>query len=114
MSDINFELIAEQMKIPRLEIIRGEKKAMGAHIPTGVFSYKDSKTSIMSYVDTGVFVLFRGSYAGSSVEKKYKQYIDKDQKTICEIIFQSRNAAAQFVLGKTGRTDSWKIQPQNE
>lgn len=49
----------------------------------------------------------KGSYTASS-DNKYQEYIFEG-KTIKSIVFQSRNAAAQFVLGDTGQTKCWKI-----
>lgn len=84
------------------------KKACGLYMPDAVFTYKDSGTLITSYVDTGVFVLFEGSDVSDSVDQKYQRYIGENRKTTREIIFQSRNAAAKFVLGEAGRENHWK------
>lgn len=104
----NFETIAKQAKLQILQITEnGIVIAKGICIPEAVTSFCDNNTSTISYPDTGVFILFKDSYA-SSLEEKYKPYIDSNKKTNREIIFQSKNAAAQFVLGKTGRTNDWK------
>lgn len=106
--NINFKIIAQQMEIPVLQITKNDTViAKGICIPEAVTSFCDNNTSTISYPDTGVFILFKDSYA-SSLEEKYKPYIDSNKKTNREIIFQSKNAAAQFVLGKTGRTNDWK------
>ena len=83
--------------------------ATGIDIPEALISFDDNGTSVISYPDTGIFVLLRGSYS-SSTENKYKPYIGKDRKTTREIVFQSKNAAAQFVLGNKGRTNYWHEQ----
>ena len=104
----NFEIIAKQTGIPILQITEnGVVIAKGICIPEAVTSFCDNNTSTISYPDTGVFILFKDSYA-SLLEDKYKPYIDSNRKTNREIVFQSKNAAAQFVLGKTGRTNDWK------
>lgn len=104
----NFETIAKQAKLQILQITENDIViAKGICIPEAVTSFCDNNTSTISYPDTGVFILFKDSYA-SSLEEKYKPYIDSNKKTNREIIFQSKNAAAQFVLGKTGRTNDWK------
>ena len=36
------------------------------------------------------------------------RYLDETGRTTREFILQSRNAAAQFVLGPSGATGSWK------
>lgn len=106
--DIGFETIAQQIGIEILQITEnGIVIAKGICIPEAVTSFDDNNTSVISYPDTGVFILFKDSYA-SSLEEKYKPYIDSNRKTNREIVFQSKNAAAQFVLGETGRTNNWK------
>lgn len=108
MTHDSFHTIAKQSEIEILQIIRdGTAIAKGIHIPKAVTSLDDNGKSAISYSDTGVFILFCGSNAFSP-EEKYKSYIDKSGKTTREIIFQSRNAAAQFVLGKQGRTNCWE------
>lgn len=105
---ICFEFIAEQISLPVLKITEnGAVIAKGIYISDVVTSFNDYKTSAISYPDTGIFVLFKGSYA-DSLEDKYKPYIDMERKTNREIVFQSRNAAAQFVLGSNGSTNCWK------
>ena len=99
---------AKQAEIQLLQIFENNIAiARGVHIPEAVMSFNDSNKSAISYPDTGIFVLFKGSHAAST-EDKYKPYIGIGQKTNREIIFQSRNAAAQFVLGDKGRTNDWK------
>lgn len=106
--EIGFETIAQQIGIEILQITEnGIVIAKGICIPEAVTSFCDNNTSTISYPDTGVFILFKDSYASSS-EYKYKPYIDSNRKTNREIVFQSKNAAAQFVLGETGRTNNWK------
>ncbi|MBS4786038.1 MAG: hypothetical protein KH009_08000 [Clostridiales bacterium] len=76
-----------------------EVVARGVHIPYALLTFEDDDSSVISYPDTGVFVLFQGSSAFSR-EKKYEPYIDSPQRTTNrEIVFQSRDAAAKFVLG---------------
>lgn len=91
----------------KLKIERDGISAEGLSIPNVLFSFDDDKQSILSYPDTGIFVLFAGSHADPSIKEKYLPYI-KEGKTTRTIIFQSRNAAAQFVLGEKGRTDDWR------
>ena len=106
--NINVESMAEQLEIPVLKIIEeGREIAKGIYLPEAVASFKDDNKSAICYPDTGVFILFKGSRAASA-ENKYKQYIDINGNTTKEIIFQSRNAAAKFVLGDRGSTDYWK------
>ena len=81
--------------------------AFGIYIENAVFVFHDAQMCVKSYPDTGVFLLLKGSYTASS-DNKYQEYI-LEGKTIKNIIFQSRNAAAQFVLGDTGQTNSWKF-----
>lgn len=81
--------------------------AKGIHIPEAVMSFDDDDKSIISYQDTGIFILSKGSCAAST-EDKYKPYIGADRKTNIKIVFQSLNAAAKFVLGDKGRTNAWK------
>ena len=103
----NFETIAKQAKLQILQITEnGIVIAKGICIPEAVTSFCDNNASTISYPDTGVFILFKDSYA-SSLEEKYKPYIDSNRKTNREIVFQSKNAAAQFVLGNKGRANHW-------
>lgn len=105
---ISFKIIAKQVGMGILQITEnGIVIAEGICIPEAVTSFCDNNTSTISYPDTGVFILFKGSYA-SSLEDKYKLYIDSNRKTNREIVFQSKNAAAQFVLGSKGRANHWK------
>ena len=96
-----------ELEVQRLKIEKGRITAEGIYIPNALFSFDDDKKSILSYSDMGIFVLLPGSYAGPSVKGKYLPYIS-NRKTTRTILFQSRNAAAQFVLGENGRTDSWQ------
>lgn len=104
---MNFEEAATQLgKI--LSIDKEGVIARGIHISEVITTINDAQISAKSYPDTGIFVLFKGSDVSPAVKEKYKQYIDVDGKTTKEIVFQSRNAAAQFVLGDKGRTNDWK------
>lgn len=80
--------------------------AQGLYVKNGVFFYEDNGHSIRSYSDTGVFVLFEGSQTVCT-EEKFKNCI-QNGRTTKTIIFQSRNIAAQFVLGDSGSTNSWE------
>lgn len=101
---ITFENMAGTgMKIYKIE--RDGVSAKGIYIPEAIAMLDDAGISAKGYPDTGVFVLFKGSSASS---KKCAQYIDKNEKTTRELVFQSRNAAAQFVLGEKGRTNDWE------
>lgn len=81
-------------------------EAHGMYLENGIFFYEDNGRTIKSYLDTGVFILFEGSQTVCT-EEKFKDCI-KNGRTTKTIIFQSRNAAAQFVLGKSGNTSSWE------
>lgn len=103
-----FETIAKQAKLDVLQITENDIViAKGIHVSEALLSFKDRDTSIISSSDTGIFILFKGSHA-SSLEDKYKPYIDMNRKTTREIVFQSKNAAAQFVLGDKGRSNNWE------
>lgn len=102
-------MVAKQAEIQILQISKNDIAiAKGVHIPEAVMSFDDSNKSVISYPDTGIFVLFKGSRVSSTADK-YKPYIGTDCKTTREIVFQSKNAAAQFVLGDQGRTNDWKL-----
>lgn len=107
MKYYNFEDMVDKADMRVLEIKESHAEARGIYTPEALFSYDDDGQSVISYPDTGVFVLLRGSHAECTADK-YKDYINHEKKTTREIVFQSRNAAAQFVLGEQGRTDSWK------
>lgn len=108
--DTSFESMADQLGTPVWKITEdGVVAAKGIHIPEAVAFFDDYNTSAISYPDTGVFILFKGSYT-SSLEDKYKSYIDSNRKTNREIVFQSKNAAAQFVVGSKGRSNYWTPQ----
>ena len=81
--------------------------ARGVYVKDSLLAFDDAKVSVISYPDTGTFVLFRSSQTNSK-EEKYRDYIDEDNRTKIEIVFQSRNAASDFVLGENGRTNHWK------
>lgn len=107
---ISFENIAQQVGIPVLQITKDRiVLAKGIHIPETIASLCDDNTSTISYPDTGIFILFKGSHVFSAADR-YEQYTDENHRTNREIVFQSRNAAAQFVLGETGRTNNWQQQ----
>jgi hypothetical protein len=102
----SFENMARKTGIEILEISDKNIKAKGMHMSKAIVSFDVNKTFIISYPDTGVFILFKGSDTLSTGDK-YNSCIENG-KTTREIVFQSRNAAAIFVLGKTGNTHSWK------
>lgn len=104
---MTFTGIERQTGIQILQINKGTIFAEGIYIPRALFSFDDDKKSILSYPDMGIFVLPAGSQANLPAKEKYLSYI-KDGKTTRTIIFQSRNAAAKFVLGETGSTNDWK------
>lgn len=85
----------------------GEVIAEGIYIKNAVTAFHDSGAEAVSYKDTGVFILFAKSRAFSA-NGKCGKFIDADGRTERDIIFQSRNAAAQFVLGDSGSTNCWK------
>lgn len=107
MGKLSFEEMAKQNKIEILQIKENNIEAKGIYIPEAIISFNDDKKAIIGYPDTGVFMLFKGSYT-SSTENRYKMYINEDHRTTRDIIFQSKNAAAQFVLGNNGRSNYWK------
>lgn len=86
----------------------GDIIARGVWISDAITAFHDNGISTVSYPDTGLFLLFKGSQASATVDDKFKQYIDADRKTTRVIIFQSRNAAAEFVRGDKGSTGDWK------
>ena len=85
----------------------GEVIAKGIYIEKAVTAFHDSGEEAVSYKDTGVLILLAKSRAFSA-EGKCAKFVDADGMTVRDIIFQSRNAAAQFVLGDSGRTNCWK------
>lgn len=104
-----FEKMVKGTEMQTLTIHTDDFTAEGIYIPEAVFSFHDADRSDISYSDTGVFILFKGSHIHCPAEKKYEAYIDKTLKvTTREIAFQSRNAAARFVLGDKGNTNSWQ------
>lgn len=80
--------------------------AHGLYVENGVFVYEDNGRLIKSYPDTGVFVLFEGSQTVCT-DEKFNDCI-QNGRTTKTIVFQSRRAAARFVLGDSGDTCSWK------
>lgn len=100
--------MAIQTEMEILSIDKNGVSAKGIHVSEAIATLDDAQISAKGYPDTGVFVLFKGSDVSPTVKGKYKQYIDANGKTTKEIVFQSRNAAAQFVLGDKGRTNDWK------
>lgn len=105
---INFENMAMQTGAEIVSIEKDGVSAKGIHIPEAIATFDDAQISAKSYPDTGIFVLFKGSGVSPTVKEKYKQYISVDGKTTREIVFQSRNAAARFVLGDKGKTNDWE------
>ena len=105
---MTFEEMANVTKatIQHIEI-NGIIIAKGIHMPDSIISFCDNDNLIIGYPDTGVFILFKDSHTCTANEK-YEKYINNNRKTNREIIFQSRNAAAEFVLGKKGNTNYWK------
>ena len=85
----------------------GEVIAKGIYIQEAMTAFHDSGAEAVSYKDTGVFILFAKSRAFSA-EGKCAKFVDADGRTVRDIIFQSRNAAAQFLLGDAGSTNCWK------
>lgn len=105
---MSFEGMATSLKIPILNIEKnGRIIARGIHIAEAISIFKDNGILTVSYPDTGVFILFKDSHIASTNEK-IKQYLN-GFNTTREIVFQSRDAAAKFVLGESGRTNDWKI-----
>ena len=97
-----------EKKAEVLQIERdGEVIAKGIYIPEAMTAFHDSGAEAVSYKDTGVFILFAKSRAFPA-EGKCAKFVDADGRTVRDIIFQSRNAAAQFVLGDAGSTNCWK------
>lgn len=79
--------------------------ANGLYVRNGVFVYEDDGRLIKSYPDTGVFVLFEGSQTVCT-DEKFGDCI-QNGRTTKTIVFQSRRAAARFVLGDSGDTNNW-------
>ena len=103
----SFEEMAKRAGMQKLQIEKGGISAKGIYIPNALFSFDDDQKSILSYPDMGIFILLPESHAFFPAKEKYLPYI-KEGKTTRTIIFQSRNAAAQFVLGESGRPRDWK------
>lgn len=82
-------------------------EASGIYFPNAVLTFRDGDSSVNSYSDTGVFILFRGSDINSKniISEKY---LDENSRTIKDVVFRSRNMAAKAVLGDKGCTNSWK------
>ena len=106
----DFETMAKQSKAEILQITNEKSQiiARGIWMQDAMAVLQDNSICWSSYPDTGVFVLFQGSQAALPEAGKYAACISTDQKTTREIVFQSRNAAAQFVLGNIGRTNHWE------
>lgn len=90
-----------------LKISEDGTEASGIYFPNAVLTFRDGDSSVISYSDTGVFILFRGSDINSKniISEKY---LDENSRTIKDVVFQSRNMAAKAVLGDKGCTNSWK------
>ena len=106
MNHITFESLAESGGVEIL-VINGEVVARGIWVEDAVALLHDGAVNAKSYSDTGVFVLVRGSPARGAGAGAAR-YLDETGRTTREFILQSRNAAAQFVLGPSGATGSWK------
>ena len=105
---MNFEEIARKLNVSILHIKKdGIIVAQGVYIPDAILTFEDGNKSSTSYSDTGIFVLFKGSRVYTT-DTKYKKYINSNQEITKELVFQSRNAAAKFVLGTKGRTNAWE------
>ncbi|MBO4693360.1 MAG: hypothetical protein J5659_03080 [Clostridia bacterium] len=84
----------------------GEIIAKGIYLPKAVFLMQDNGGLTKSYSDMGVFILLKGSKVLAS-DNILSDYIC-DNVTSKDLIFQSRNLAAKFVLGDKGHTNVWK------
>ncbi len=94
---MTFQEFGKLNKVRVLHINKKNIQAFGIYMPDAV----------LEFPDTGVFILFSGSDTCCE-EHKYQKYIENG-KTTKEIVFGSRNKAAQFVLGEgIGTTDDWK------
>lgn len=80
--------------------------AKGIYLPATVFLMQDSGGLTKSYSDMGVFVLLKGSKVISE-NNNFCEFICEN-KTKKNLIFQSRNSAAKFILGENGHTNDWK------
>ena len=107
MDFFDFETLTRQADIKIFTISENGTHAQGIHMPTAILAFDDFDKSVIGYPDTGLFVLFKGSCV-CSTDSKFRNYIDENMKTTREIIFQSRNAAAKFVLGDKATTNYWK------
>lgn len=104
---MGFENMAEILNLTVLHIERGGNTlAKGLFVPEAIATFDDNGVSAVTYPDTGVFILFKGSHSESNAFK-YRQYLTDDNETTTELVFQSRNAAAVFVLGTSGRSNDW-------
>ena len=105
---MDFENMAEALGLTVLHIERGgQVLAKGLFMPEAIATFDDNGISATTYPDTGVFIVFKGSHANIG-NSKLDQYLTEDNTTKVELVFQSRNAAAVFVLGNSGRTNDWK------
>lgn len=84
----------------------GEIIAKGIYLPETVFSFSDNGEFTTSYSDMGIFILLKGSKVFAKCNN-FCKYIFNNE-TNKTLIFQSRNAAAKFVLGEKGHTNDWK------
>ena len=106
---MTIEKLIIETKSPSLHILRNDEIiARGVHFDKMVLTAEDGEISAISSKDTGVFVLFKGSHSVTT-DKKYTKYVENGITTR-ELAFQSKNAAAQFVLGISGRTNHWKSE----
>lgn len=87
-------------------IQNGEIIAKGIYLPETVFSLSDNGKQTASYSDMGVFILLKGSKVFAN-DYNFSEFIS-NKETNKTLIFQSRNAAAKFVLGQKGHTNDWK------
>lgn len=90
-----------------LKISEDGTEASGIYFPNAVLTFRDGDSSVISYSDTGVFILLRGSDINSK-NIIFEKYLDENSRTIKDVVFQSRNMAAKAVLGDKGCTNSWE------
>lgn len=84
----------------------GEILAKGVYLPEAIISLIDNGKYTKSYSDMGVFILLKGSKVIANVSA-LSDFICNNV-TSKDLIFQSRNSAAKFVLGEKGHTNDWK------
>ena len=86
-------------------------RATGYYIQDALMYFNDDGECTTSYSDTGIVILLPGSDVSDDALACHDQHLSKyvsDGKITRMIAFQSRHAAAQFVLGGSGQVRDWQ------